>query len=364
MWKGGKPGTGGDFFVQAAAYAGKPVYFSVFSPAEFEGQTPSMAMWPRPQSLQTWTLRQLGFSMLISLSYPVWIVAGVLAWRNFRLGRGDRKGAFRVAFFIFCGGMLSWLFLASHIAGPGEFLISVIGSAQVLWVTAFFWLCYLALEPHVRRLWPQVLISWSRLVNWQWRDPLVGQNVLLGVLAGVVAAAVLQFQVVTPGWFGLTPQPFLPSNALTLDGPFALAGLLLTFIIYLPYDTLFNLMILFLCRLVLRRALLASCAYLVVMTLTWTLVWDAHPVLGWFAFGIIVSLSLWVTLRLGFLAHIIMALTYDTLVLAPLTTNFSAWYAGNGLAMVAFNFALAAFGFYTSQAGRPIFQRDGAEAAA
>ena len=43
-------------------------------------------------------------------------------------------------------------------------------------------------------------------------------------------------------------------------------------------------------------------------------------------------------------------------MIAPLTTNFSAWYAGNALAVVAFFLALATFGFYTSQAGRPIFQ--------
>ena len=51
-----------------------------------------------------------------------------------------------------------------------------------------------------------------------------------------------------------------------------------------------------------------------------------------------------------------MNLTFETLLAAPLTTNFSAWYAGNGLAVVAFFLALAAFGFYASQAGRPIFQ--------
>ena len=51
-----------------------------------------------------------------------------------------------------------------------------------------------------------------------------------------------------------------------------------------------------------------------------------------------------------------MSLITNVLVAVPLTTNFSAWYAGNGLAVVAFFFALAVFGFYTSQAGRPIFQ--------
>ena len=83
---------------------------------------------------------------------------------------------------------------------------------------------------------------------------------------------------------------------------------------------------------------------------------EAHHVLGWFVFGIVNSLYLWVYLRLGFLAGIVMSLTLGALMNFPLTTNFSAWYAGNGLAVVAFFLALAAFGFYTSQAGRPIFQ--------
>jgi hypothetical protein len=49
-------------------------------------------------------------------------------------------------------------------------------------------------------------------------------------------------------------------------------------------------------------------------------------------------------------------LTFEILRSAPLTTHFQAWYAGHGLGVVAFFLALAVFGFYTSQAGRPIFQ--------
>lgn len=293
---------------------------------------------------------------MLSLVLVVLFGAGVLAWRNFRLGRGDRKGAFRVAFFIFCAGMLAWLFLANHIAGGLEVPVLIIGWAQALWKAAFFWLCYLALEPHVRRLWPQLLISWSRLVNGQWRNPLVGQNLLLGVLAGVVSAALVQLQVLAPAWFGLTPQPFIPSHALTLDGPFALVGLLLVHVLNAPVNNLYALMILFLCRLVLRRKLLVSCAYVAVWTAVNTLFEEGHPVLGWFVYGLVVSLGLWVYLRLGFLASIVMMLTLGALNTAPLTTNFSAWYAWNGLAVAALFFALAAFGFYTSQAGRPIFQ--------
>jgi hypothetical protein len=62
--------------------------------------------------------------------------------------------------------------------------------------------------------------------------------------------------------------------------------------------------------------------------------------------------------RLGPLASIVMNLTFDLLLNLPLTTNLSAWYAGSGLTAVALLLAVAAFGFYTSQAGRPLFQAE------
>jgi hypothetical protein len=56
-----------------------------------------------------------------------------------------------------------------------------------------------------------------------------------------------------------------------------------------------------------------------------------------------------------------MLVTWTLLAQFPLTTNFSAWYFGSGATAMAFVFALAAFGFYTSQAGRPIFQTEPAD---
>jgi hypothetical protein len=111
-------------------------------------------------------------------------------------------------------------------------------------------------------------------------------------------------------------------------------------------------------RLVLRRPLLASCAFVALWTVTMVLFHEAHPVLGWACWAIIVSLNLWVLTRLGLLASIVMNLTFDLLLNLPLTTNLSAWYAGNGLTAVALLLTVAAFGFYTSQAGRPLFQAE------
>ena len=36
------------------------------------------------------------------------------------------------------------------------------------------WVFYLALEPSVRRIWPETVISWSRMLNGRWIDPLGG----------------------------------------------------------------------------------------------------------------------------------------------------------------------------------------------
>ena len=95
----------------------------------------------------------------------------------------------------------------------------------------------------------------------------------------VETAAALQLQVLAPAWFGLTPQPFTPSHALTLGGPFALAGWLLALISDMPGSNLYGLMILFLCRLVLRRALLISCAYVAVWTVVDSLFSESHGII-------------------------------------------------------------------------------------
>jgi hypothetical protein len=57
---------------------------------------------------------------------------------------------------------------------------------------------YLALEPHVRRRWPTVLVAWSRVLSGRWRDPLVGRDVLASLAMGAAAALVALFF----GWWG------------------------------------------------------------------------------------------------------------------------------------------------------------------
>ena len=57
---------------------------------------------------------------------------------------------------------------------------------------ALLWTVYLALEPFVRRHWPQVLVSWTNVLSGRFSDPVVGRDVLFGVGLGVWFALILK----------------------------------------------------------------------------------------------------------------------------------------------------------------------------
>jgi hypothetical protein len=61
-----------------------------------------------------------------------------------------------------------------------------------------------------------------------------------------------------------------------------------------------------------------------------------------------------VMLRFGLLALVTNAVVFNILHF-PLTTQWSAWYSGIGLAGILLIAALALYGFYTSLGGRPAF---------
>ena len=41
------------------------------------------------------------------------------------------------------------------------------GVSWAAFAAGFVWMLYLALEPYVRRRWPQSMITWSRLLSWR-----------------------------------------------------------------------------------------------------------------------------------------------------------------------------------------------------
>src|SRR5438067_638340 len=86
-----------------------------------------------------------------------------------------------------------------------------------LFAAVFLWLIYIALEPFVRRQWPERIVSWSRLLAGGWRDPLVGRDVLIGLAAGAISILVSMLSFVGLRWIGRPPELSMsPANNLAM----------------------------------------------------------------------------------------------------------------------------------------------------
>ncbi len=127
---------------------------------------------------------------LLSLIIPLLFIGSlVLARRNLRVGRADARGAIRIGIVVAILGSLGFGILTGpsiHMTGS---LSGLLFGGAVFWsaLTASF---YLALEPIVRRKHPGWLASWNRLLDARWLDPLVGRDVLVGTLGGVVMSLI------------------------------------------------------------------------------------------------------------------------------------------------------------------------------
>ena len=231
-----------------------------------------------------------------------------------------------------------------------ELFLLVRATADALFYSGMVWLVYIALEPYVRRFWPELLISWSRLLSGNIRDPRVGRDLLIGGVAGVLLALNGPLQILLSSWLGKSPAPPpLPVlAALTGFGP-AVARLLLSFDLVFPVFLLF---LILLARVTLR----SQWAALGAITVLWSALialQSVNLVLDLLIFVPIMVLILYVMMRFGLLAMVGMgSLTVDAYV-APVSV--SSWYAGPSLLLPLVVIALAAFAFHISLAGRPLF---------
>ena len=191
--------------VTAAAYHGKPVYFDVLGPWNLPGAA--------EQSTRVLANVIAGVTLILII-ISLLVACAIFARRNVRMGRGDRKGSFRVSAFAFSVGILAWILAGHHVSDiGGEFVMFIRALSAALTSAVFVWLSYMALEPYVRRRWPDVLISWTRLLSGKVWDPLVGRDVLAGAMMGTVGALSSYVLDALPYWFnvsGLTPVGSYP----------------------------------------------------------------------------------------------------------------------------------------------------------
>lgn len=191
---------GQPFPVDAASFAGKPVSFVVTGPWSRSARTP--AAQPRPTILsriRTW------FTALV---IPALMgAAAMLARHNVKLGRGDRKGAFRAASVMFWVRVVAWSIGARSVGVLSQDITRFFTAlSSALFDAALLWITYLAVEPYIRRFSPDSLIGWTRLIGGRWRDPLVARDILVGVSAGLAMTLLYGAHNLIPPLFG-RPEP-------------------------------------------------------------------------------------------------------------------------------------------------------------
>jgi hypothetical protein len=329
--------------VEAAALGARPVYFELAGP------------WTRPPHAVGAAAGASLSALATPIAFLVLLAGGaLLARRNLRLGRGDRRGAMRLALFNFAAFMIDWALESRHTPSIDEVSLFIQGLGRSLFVASLSWLIYIALEPLIRRRWPDSLIAWTRLLSGRFTDPLVGRALLAGALLGVFQGVAREVMELAER--ALDPAPPIPSFPwdLTLLGPRAVAGHLaagwaVTMLLAIGLALIF-----FLLKAVLRKEWLAAAVF--VPFLAWALS-DG----GWIAFGIglVVSAAfIFVFLRFGLLA-LVFANYFTHFLQFPLTTDSTAWYAGTSLFLLLVLAAIAIYGFRIALAGRPAFSGTG-----
>ena len=333
-WTGKWPGTGRQLRVEAASFQGKPVYFYLIGDWT---QPPRM---PKPQETS------VKASQIISLIVVLVVIVGALwlARLNYRRGRGDQQGAQRLAAIVFGLLIMLWVLRTHLVPGFGFFQLLFLAISTALFLSSLTFVLYLAVEPYVRRYWPQAIISWSRLLTGGIRDPLVGRDLLFGVLLGVIWIVIIKIRTVVMLKLGAVPE-LLSSDYLM--GTRKALGAWLSQIPGSILNTLEFFLIFLGLRLALKRDWLSAIVFVAIFTTSKSL-GTTHPVVDVVTWILIWGILALIVYRFGLVALVCAIFTVDLLANLPLTTEVSAWYFGTTAFALLSVVALAAWGFYHS----------------
>ncbi len=333
--------------IEAAAYAGKPVYFEQISPWTESARMARTVEARRKVSLLS------ALSQLVTLTLIV--SAGLIARHNVRRGRGDRRGAFRLAAFVSAVALGVWVLNARHFADPGT-EIGRFFLGQPLWAAVLLWVLYLAVEPYVRRFWPSTVVSWSRMMAGQWRDPLVGRDVLFGVGLGILVHVIDLGSNVILQRMGYVPEPRVPSLDALLGMHYSLAVIGNQFF-NAVLNAVFLVFGMVLLKLIVRREWAAVVVAIALFTFTNAAgIPDVGPrIFNIATIALFLTIIVLTVVRLGLLATTVLFFANFVVARAPLTFDTSKWFFGDAMLFVALLVGLAWYGFYASRGGEPLF---------
>ena len=331
--------------IEAAAFRGKFVYFETIYP------------WDQPvrQELPPESGRHLATNVMLIVVFLTALVGSALvARRHLKLGRGDRRGANRLALLFLTVRLLYWLFIEHHSGGlEYEFDLFVIDLAKAVFAASFLWLLYMALEPFVRKRWPPRIVAWSRLLAGGYRDPLVGRDILIGAVFGVGIILCLLLAAIALPWIGQPPVVITNPGSADIGTHLFISKFLsqLGAGFYLTFISLFLLLLLVV---VLRSERLAFAILWLLTAVLSTLIGNVPVKMVIFP-ALSAFLIVYVLYRYGLLASVSSFFFAHLAIFYSMTTELGAWYATDFVIALVICLALAAYGFYVSLGGQALF---------
>ncbi|HEY3743615.1 MAG TPA: hypothetical protein VGL53_27405, partial [Bryobacteraceae bacterium] len=342
-WTGTMPEVPGtNIRVEAASWRNRPVYFDVIGP------------WTRPwrqQRIERTFDEKLQQIIGISVIIVTVIAAAFFVRANLRAGRVDRKGAFRLGAYAFSVTLAALLLFGHHQSGMGEFFFFIRAFSNACFLGVLVWLLYMAVEPPVRRRWPQTMISWSRALAGRFQDPIVASHVLAGLGAGSILVIISVLATYVNLHYGDSPSAGYLGTLLGIRQ--ALGGIAQALVVA-PAFAMASFFILFLFRLVLRRDWLTALLYILFLS--------AFAALGegnvWIQVGSSILGNIIFTtvlLRYGLLANVVMMFTSYNGGQFPITLDLGSWRGGITMLVGVILIGCAIYSFRIALAHRKVF---------
>ncbi|HYM26198.1 MAG TPA: protein kinase, partial [Vicinamibacterales bacterium] len=337
--------------VEAASYRGRPVSFTIVAP----WSRPTRQQPRRPSRADGW----INASAVVGVC-ALFVGAMVLARIHLRENRDDRRGAARLILYVLIAGFIDWIVSGHHVSDVNLQFGSLYRSAGgELTTAAIIGVMYVALEPYVRRLWPDGLLGWSRLLTGHVKDSRVGRDLLAGLALGVATAGVDVAKVRLLPLLGYAaPMPIFGGELDVIMQPMGVISGWIELSFRALEASLLIVLLFVVIRLLTRSARLSAILLFIVLSLVNTnntassstpLIW-IFPLLS----GALMTVT---ALRFGLLPLAASSFAANVLTRAPMTLDVGEWYAApSNWTMLALS-ALAAFAFYAARAGQPLFGR-------
>jgi hypothetical protein len=336
----GRPG--GEVRIEAGAHEGRVSLWCMLESDELE------ELAAEPGNLRGTSFNHALFVFLLTAG----LIGGVIVARhNLRVGRADRAGTARLAVFLFALTMLGEMLRAHRLFSMDGWTEIYPITATALFYAVISAALYLAVEPHARRIWPSMLVSWSRVLGRSagWRDARIGASVLWGALAaaGIALLSPLRVAAVSAAQ-GAPATPTAGDWTILLGARHALSRIVIQLGASLP-TAFFLVLLLVLGRVTLRRAWPA----VVAATLVWIAMADviqntpAETVIVLVLNLISTAVMLALVLRRGVLALIVCMFAGEVAIMAQ-ASDWQAWDGRPALLALAVFAAMVAYGYWAS----------------